>query len=461
MIVFGVFIFALGACVGSFLNVVIWRLPNWGREVIYQNVRGRLTLSWPASHCPKCDAPIRWYQNIPVLAWLALRGRCANCRKPIAVRYPLVELGTACLFLGFFLADFVAHWQPGFINPHVDWPAFALQLVMVAALLAASAIDADLFFIPLSIPYFLLILALAATPFIDQPTIFRLSTAAGSWWLTKPVLGAIAGLLVAIALMALHLLPRSFSTEPSSGVESAERDVPTDLPLDSGAVPTATETAEDMLSGPPMLTRFRPSLITASVLVLVGIAVWFIAPGAPASLADVLIGIALFLLGVLPRDADQVDVTDEVMDEISAPHVRREVAKELVFLAFPIAGAVIAYFLPWQLPEQAWLGRLLGALLGALSGGAIVWFVRVGGTFAFNKEAMGMGDAHLLLGIGAILGAPLVIVAFFIAPFIGLMWAIVLLLMKKPNVLPYGPWLSVGAILSLLVGYPLLRILLG
>ena len=89
-------------------------------------------------------------------------------------------------------------------------------------------------------------------------------------------------------------------------------------------------------------------------------------------------------------------------------------------------------------------------------GGGIVWFVRIGGTLGFNKEAMGMGDAHLMAGVGAIVGAPLVTIAFFTAPFLGILWAIVLKLMGKPNVLPYGPWLSVASILSLLLGNSLL-----
>lgn len=76
-----------GLLIGSFLNVVIWRVP-----------RGESLL--PASHCPHCDAPIRPWQNVPVVSWLALRGRCASCRAPIRVRYPLVELGTGVAFAG-------------------------------------------------------------------------------------------------------------------------------------------------------------------------------------------------------------------------------------------------------------------------------------------------------------------------------------------------------------------------
>ena len=88
--ILGLFSFGLGACIASFLNVVIWRVP-----------RGESIVS-PPSHCPKCNAPIKWYQNIPILAWLALRGKCANCRALISPRYILIELLGGVLFLAAF-----------------------------------------------------------------------------------------------------------------------------------------------------------------------------------------------------------------------------------------------------------------------------------------------------------------------------------------------------------------------
>lgn len=94
-------------CIGSFLNVVIYRTPKmmeqeWRTDcqmflhpeqpVIDET---KLSLSKPASACPKCHQPIRWYQNIPVISWLVLRGKCSNCQNPISIRYPLVEILTA------------------------------------------------------------------------------------------------------------------------------------------------------------------------------------------------------------------------------------------------------------------------------------------------------------------------------------------------------------------------------
>ncbi len=87
-----VFVTAIGLVLGSFLNVCIYRLPV-GESVAY-----------PGSRCPSCGTPIRWYQNVPVVSWVLLRGRCASCRAPISWHYPLVEALGGGLLLGLWLA---------------------------------------------------------------------------------------------------------------------------------------------------------------------------------------------------------------------------------------------------------------------------------------------------------------------------------------------------------------------
>jgi leader peptidase (prepilin peptidase) / N-methyltransferase len=108
----------LGAAIGSFLNVVVWRVPA-GRSVVA-----------PASACPRCETPIRPRDNIPVLSWVLLRGRCRDCAEPVAARYPLVELGTAVLFV-------VMGARLG-LSPEL--PAF---LYLAAVGLALALIDLD------------------------------------------------------------------------------------------------------------------------------------------------------------------------------------------------------------------------------------------------------------------------------------------------------------------------------
>ncbi len=112
------FLADLGAAVGSFVNVVAWRVPA-GRSVVS-----------PPSACPRCESPIRPRDNVPVLSWLLLRGRCRDCAAPVSVRYPLVELATAALFV-VVGARFGLSWE---------LPAF---LYLAAAGLALALIDLD------------------------------------------------------------------------------------------------------------------------------------------------------------------------------------------------------------------------------------------------------------------------------------------------------------------------------
>jgi prepilin signal peptidase PulO-like enzyme (type II secretory pathway) len=266
----------------------------------------------------------------------------------------------------------------------------------------------------------------------------------------------------------LRVLPRSFpwefedeastsSQESRKGME-AGRDSKGDRP---GKKADAGESAkkgpeEEPLAPPPKLTKFWPAVIAAVAIVAVIVGLWLAGYRQAAALAGVAGAILVFLIGVLPRDAGQIDVTDEVMDEISEGNIRVEILKEALFLAIPVACAALAYLLPLQLPEVPWLMRLLGSVFGLLVGGGVVWLIRIGGSIAFNKQAMGIGDVHLMAGVGAVIGAPLVLVAFFTAPFVGILWAILLKLMGKPNVLPYGPWLSVASIMALLLGNPII-----
>jgi leader peptidase (prepilin peptidase) / N-methyltransferase len=113
----------LGLAIGSFLNVVIWRVPR------------KVSVVRPPSHCPSCETPLRPWDNIPVVAWLTLRGKCRYCGTPISVRYPLVELGCGVLFVA-VAARFGWSWE---------LPAY---LVLTAALLAISLIDLEHFIVP-------------------------------------------------------------------------------------------------------------------------------------------------------------------------------------------------------------------------------------------------------------------------------------------------------------------------
>lgn len=149
----------LGLLVGSFLNVVIHRLPlmmqrDWRAQAReFLDLPGEpsatFNLVLPHSHCPHCDHEIRPWENIPLVSWLALRGRCSSCRAPISRRYPLVEL--LCGLLSAYVA-----WHFGF-----SWEAGAM-LLLTWGLLAMSMIDVDHQLLPDSIVLPLLWLGLIA-----------------------------------------------------------------------------------------------------------------------------------------------------------------------------------------------------------------------------------------------------------------------------------------------------------
>ncbi len=141
-------VFALGLVIGSFLNVVIHRLPlmmeiEWrdqcaelGKQPPAENLpEGRFNLIIPQSHCPSCGQPIRYWQNIPVISYLSLRGRCANCRASISARYPAVELLTALLVAA-------CAWRFG-----VGWEA-VMAVVLTFGLVPITFIDAETQLIP-------------------------------------------------------------------------------------------------------------------------------------------------------------------------------------------------------------------------------------------------------------------------------------------------------------------------
>src|SRR5436309_6802805 len=119
----GFYAFCMGAIVGSFLNVVIHRYP---REE---------SIVFPGSHCPQCNAPIRWYDNIPILSFALLRARCRACRAPIAWRYPLVELANALFYLALYLRT----------GPALGFIPIAAMISMIITLIY---IDADIQILP-------------------------------------------------------------------------------------------------------------------------------------------------------------------------------------------------------------------------------------------------------------------------------------------------------------------------
>lgn len=252
-----VFIFISGLILGSFLNVCIYRMPR-GESIIF-----------PSSHCPACKKNIFWYDNIPVLSYLVLGGKCRFCKAKIHWRYPLVEVLTALLLTALFLKFGVT-------------PRFFAYSIMTCGLVVSTFIDFEI---------------------------------------------------------------------------------------------------------------------------------------------------------------------QEIPDEISIGGL--------------VCGLLLTLAFPSILGSATRMHGILSSLAGAVAGAGSIFLMGVFGKFAFKKEAMGGGDVKLMAMIGSIIGWKLVILAFFIAPFLGAVPGIILKIKNGSETIPYGPFLSAAAIVSIFFGNTILNLLFG
>ncbi|WP_420467127.1 prepilin peptidase [Panacagrimonas sp.] len=234
-----VFVVLLGLCVGSFLNVVAYRLPKMIEQDFAEACREqfgvpvdtgepRVSLVRPGSACPACRTPIKPWHNLPILGWLVLRGRCAACRAPISIQYPAVELATSVL-------SAVCVWRFGYSLQLLP------SLILTWSLIALTVTDLRTMYLPdnLTLPLLWLGLLLSIGPVFAEPVAaiagaaagylmlwsifwafklvtgkegmgygdFKLMGALGAWlgWQALPqivLLSAVVGAAVGIALMA-------------------------------------------------------------------------------------------------------------------------------------------------------------------------------------------------------------------------------------------------------------------
>jgi leader peptidase (prepilin peptidase)/N-methyltransferase len=380
-----VFIFAFGAAVGSFLNVVIYRLP-----------RGK-SIAFPASHCPNCGQPINWYDNIPLLSWCLLRGKCRSCNVSISPRYLLIEAITALMLVGLFVWYFVSPVRDGVVSFADDWPTFLAHAFLLCGLLVCTATDLESWIVPLEVCWVVSIVGVAvATIHPPQPQLLPA---------VSPTFGAMciaagAGLVISAALQHRGILQPSF--------------------ID------AADTVRCENSGDNKNDRIVAVAATKEH-------------------------------GINPRS--------EIMREVLylAPAIILAIAVYVVFSFAPSAERWVA-----NLSSQAHHGRFAphwigfqAALAGYIIGGLWIWGTRILGTLAFGKEAMGLGDVHLLAAVGAVTGWITPSLAFFIAPFFGLLWALKAVLTRRQREIPYGPWLAAASLVVMLIGDGLLDFIRG
>lgn len=319
------FLFILGCCIGSFLNVCIHRFPSKLR------LRDQLrSLTSHGSGCPRCAASIKWHDNIPLIGWLLLLGKCRSCRRSISPRYPLVELLTGILFVVVYQIEMPTNFWGSVDNAGLQCPVgpqnittlwspavwlhvrYLLHIAMICCLIVATFIDFELRIIP------------------DGSTI--------------P--------MMFFAIIVSTICGQTFI-----------------LPL--------------WLQDASIIQSLRPN--------------------APDWLR-------LFMFS-----------WDSLPFAIEHPHVH----------------------------------GFLVSVVGLLVGGGVVWLVRLAGFWIFKVEAMGFGDVVLMAMIGSVIGWQLVVVVFFLAPFLAIFAALANWLTHRDNEFPYGPWLSL-ATLVVIVCWPFL-----
>lgn len=307
---FLIFVFIVGAAVGSFLNVSIARLPL------------EKSLLWPNSRCGACLQSIRWYDNLPLISYLILRGRCRTCGQSYSIAYFLVELGTALAFVALFWLEVVhnVHGWPGGMFAHlgmIEWTSvlgFAWHAVLLSFLIVASVCDLRSREIPLQLT------------------------------LTGTLIG-----LIGSALM------------------------PWPYPQPTGL----------MLSIPPPVPA--DVFVHPRTVILEGIYAW------P-------------FWGPLPGWCGPGEV--------------------LTGLLTGVAGALVGTFLL----------RTIGFLFSK----------------GLGKEALGLGDADLMMMAGSFLGWQIIVVAFFLSVFPALLLGIIQLFARGDNSLPFGPSLSLSVMATCL-----------
>ncbi|MEM7680546.1 MAG: prepilin peptidase [Planctomycetota bacterium] len=370
--------FAFGACVGSFLNVVILRTPE-GRSVWH-----------PPSHDPATGKKLAWWENIPLLSYALLRGKSRHTGEHISWQYPLVEAVTALMFVGLYAFWFFTPYRPvldtlGFWG---GWSVYASAVVLLSALLAATVIDIRSMIIPIQIPWTAAVVCgvlLTVGAALDMPSRHLLYPTSsepllpwGDWTMFGAGAGGVAGMIAAALLLRLGVLPQSFSDE------------------------------QVMFDAMPEEKKNDPEAF------------------------------------------------------LEYPHPRREMVKECLFAGVVLLGSLGGYLIAvhgaggWP-AIPAWASTAGACAAGLVVAAGLVWAARILGTLALGKEAMGLGDVHLMAGIGVVVGPLDAVLVFFLAPFLGLAGTVLTagvaaMTSGRVRAVPYGPYLAAAATLVVVLG---------
>ncbi len=326
-------IFALGAIIGSFLNVCIVRLPH-EKSVVF-----------PASHCVHCKNPITWHDNIPLVSWLLLGGRCRHCKKNISFRYFLVELITATGFLLFY--------------KHYGFHAILIPyLVMLSGFIVATFVDFEHRIIPDEISIGGTVVGVVFSLLIPQLHGHDVFWKGGLWSVVGLLVGG--GSIYLMGLLGNVIIPRS--------------------------------------------RRQLDSILKEEFLQVMS-------PIAP----DVFEGLWQDMARngyIVPKDGT-ADVLDAFWKTKKADQLKLS-------------------------PAYAHLSKKVFKVL--------------------RMDTMGGGDVKLMAMVGAFMGWKLALLSFFLAPFFGAVYGVIEKIRTKDSIIAYGPFLILGALVSLFKGQEIIRL---
>lgn len=437
LVLVSISVWLLGLCIGSFLNVVVYRLP-----------RGLSVASPRRSFCPACGRTIAAKDNVPVWSWLRLRGRCRDCGAAISTQYPLVESVTGMLFVLVFHLLVVAPRGEGAEGAE-DYAGVAAWLVLTAAMVACSAMDIVSYSISAAVTDLCIVLGVLLHA-------LSLADADGFRAAADPLTGG--GVAAACTGLLTAYVRSRRAPAAESGASCAEAGV---------GAPGALAGA-----APAVLLGARVAICVSAVLSLGGVALAGWSRPAPAlvtllaACAIATVFITLVVAGGQRREAD-AELHAAIARE--SPRARHVALVELAWLSPAIvaglAGVVVLTY--WPAAAVAWrgvtgvrvgpLGPVSGAALavqGAVIAAAAGWLLRIGFTLVFGREAFGTGDIFILAAAGACAGWEIAIIGLGFSIGLALLGWSIGLVMKSTEMIPFGPWLALGFVTALWLRQP-------
>ncbi len=438
-LVLEIFLWLFGLCVGSFLNVVIYRLPA-----------GLSIKDPPRSFCPRCHHLIRWHDNLPVLSWLMLGGRCRDCGVCISVQYPLIEAITGLVFVLVYHLLFFVGARVGVPVPLLpqDLTLLLVWLALAAGMIACAGMDIVSYTVDVRVTDVVLVIGLVGYALWPRENALVPAAAATS------VLAGTGAFAVSALMLWLTVWRRPGHPETAAPDEESSAS-------DNG-VPTQGETEPPAVRQGAHAAIVIVILVTASLIITTAVGVSLGWTMAAIGAALVILFTVIVLAGAQQRVADE---EIRVAIEEERPQARGVALRELAWLGpIIIAGASLAI-----LSEQvsgvhtAWvqamrwspgasfapLAGLSLAAFGAMVGAAAGWVLRIFFTLAFGREAFGVGDIYILAAAGAAAGWDIALIGLVLSVGIALAGWLISSLLKSSIMIPFGPWLALGFLAAL------------